>query len=79
MAVEAIEREMDGAYLRLAETAAAVRSGRLSARQAELVAEAATWNRAAEGDLLAAAADGMVAPATSSVAAAAPAAANPPT
>lgn len=45
---------------RLPETAAAVRSGRLSARQAELVAEAATWNPDAEGDLLAAAADGMV-------------------
>jgi hypothetical protein len=41
---------------RLPETAAAVQDGRLSARQAELVADAATHNPGAEGALLEAAA-----------------------
>ena len=45
---------------RLPETAAAVQAGRLSARQAELVADAATRNPRAEGVLLAAAGEGMV-------------------
>jgi hypothetical protein len=44
----------------LPETAAAVADGRLSARQAELVADAATHNPGAEGALLAAAQEGMV-------------------
>jgi hypothetical protein len=44
---------------RLPETAAAVQDGRLSARQAELVADAATRNPAAEGALLEAAREGM--------------------
>jgi Domain of unknown function (DUF222) len=44
----------------LPETDAAVRAGRLSARQAELVADAATANPAAERKLLAAAGEGMV-------------------
>lgn len=44
----------------LPETDAAVRAGRLSARQAELVADAATVNPGAERDLLAAAGEGMV-------------------
>jgi hypothetical protein len=44
----------------LPETAAAVREGRLSGRQAELVAGAATWNPGAERKLLAAASAGMV-------------------
>ena len=45
---------------RLPETDAAVRAGRLSARQAELVADAAIANPGAERDLLAAAGEGMV-------------------
>jgi hypothetical protein len=45
---------------KLPETDAAVRAGRLSARQAELIADAATVNPAAERRLLAAANDGMV-------------------
>jgi hypothetical protein len=44
----------------LPETAAAVREGRLSARQAQLVTEAATHDPSAERDLLDAAAAGMV-------------------
>ena len=44
----------------LPETEAAVREGRLSARQAELVADAATRNPGAERELLAAADEGMV-------------------
>jgi len=44
----------------LPEIDAAVRAGRLSARQAELVADAASANPAAESDLLAAAGQGMV-------------------
>ncbi|HEX4490247.1 MAG TPA: DUF222 domain-containing protein, partial [Acidimicrobiia bacterium] len=44
----------------LPETAAAVREGRLSARQAQLVAEAAVHDPSAERDLLDAAAEGMV-------------------
>jgi len=45
---------------RLPETAAAVQEGRLSARQAELVADAATRNPGAESTLLAAAHEAMV-------------------
>jgi hypothetical protein len=45
---------------RLPETAAAVHDGRLSARQAELVADAATRNPSAEASLLEAAGEGMV-------------------
>ena len=45
---------------KLPETDAAVRAGRLSERQAELVADAATANPAAERKLLAAADEGMV-------------------
>ena len=45
---------------KLPETDAAVRAGRLSARQAELIADAATANPAAEQKLLAAADEGMV-------------------
>jgi hypothetical protein len=45
---------------KLPQTDAAVRAGRLSARQAELVADAATANPAAERKLLAAAEEGMV-------------------
>jgi Domain of unknown function (DUF222) len=45
---------------RLPATAAAVREGWLSARQAELIAEAATRNPGAEATLLAAAREGMV-------------------
>jgi hypothetical protein len=45
---------------KLPEVDAAVRAGRLSARQAELVADAATANPAAERELLAAAGEGMV-------------------
>jgi hypothetical protein len=44
----------------LPEVDAAVRAGRLSARQAEMVADAATANPAAERELLAAAGEGMV-------------------
>jgi Domain of unknown function (DUF222) len=45
---------------RLPETAAAVSEGRLSGRQAQLVAEAAAHNPALEQELLAAAGEGMV-------------------
>ena len=45
---------------KLPETDAAVRAGHLSARQAELIADAATANPAAERKLLAAANDGIV-------------------
>src|SRR4051794_31113464 len=45
---------------RLPETGAAVRDGRLSARQAQFVAEAAKHDPAAESELIAAAQQGMV-------------------